>query len=124
MFYELIGNHMNYCKYLKFTLVLVTVITSLSANSAILGNAKVKHLYVQSLNGEHKSDAHAVSLEQSIDPSCQERLYINPLDKELLSALLAYKAAGTSFNLMYETGKPKQLIAGHLEATCKLFSIW
>ncbi|MDP4497685.1 hypothetical protein Q9L41_17970 [Vibrio cholerae] len=102
---------MNYCKYLKFTLVLVTVITSLSANSAILGNAKVKHLYVQSLNGEHKSDAHAVSLEQSIDPSCQERLYINPLDKELLSALLAYKAAGTSFNLMYETGKPKQLIA-------------
>ncbi|WP_281544960.1 hypothetical protein [Grimontia sp. SpTr1] len=111
-------------KYVKILSLFGLALTCFSANSAIVGDAKIKHLYVQSLNGEHKSDAHAVSVTSPIDPSCNERMYINPLDQELFSALLAYKASGASFHLMYETGKPKQLVAGHLEATCKLFSVW
>ncbi|CCN33703.1 exported hypothetical protein [Vibrio nigripulchritudo SO65] len=111
-------------KYLKLLVAIAITTTSYSASAIIITGAKIENLYVQSLNGPHKSDAHALRIDKPIDNSCHHRMYINPLDKELFSTLLAYKASGTSFNLMYEIGKPKQLVAGHVESTCKIYSIW
>ena len=75
-------------------------------------NVKVEKLYIQSLNGAHKSAAHAFRIDKPIDESCKQRIYINPSDKELFSTLLAYKISGARFNLIYETKVQGSLLAG------------
>ncbi len=108
----------------KLTLFVGSILLSCSVNAATVTNVKVQNLYVQSLNGSVSSAAHAVRVDKPLDSSCQDLVYINPLDKELFSTLLAYKASGAIFNLKYETSQPSRTVAGHLEATCKVYSIW
>ncbi|PKF81644.1 hypothetical protein CW749_03130 [Vibrio sp. vnigr-6D03] len=85
--------------------------------SAVLYNVGIEKLYVQSINGEHRSQAHAVKFNKAIHSSCNSRLYIDSLDKEVFSALLAYKMSNQKFDIMYEINKPSKSISGHLVAT-------
>jgi len=108
----------------KLKLFVSSILFSCTVNAAVVTNVKVQNLYVQSLNGSINSAAHAVRVDKPLDSSCQELMYINPLDKELFSTLLAYKASGAVFNLKYEMNQPVKSVTGHLDATCKIYSVW
>lgn len=105
--------------------VLASVLFGSSAFAySTVDDAQVNRIYVQTLTGEHLSDAHAVSFNKDLDSSCDGRLFVLPEDKELFSTLLAYQLSGRTFSFMYSTGHPEKHIAGHLMSTCKIFSIY
>ena len=108
------------------TLVFIVVFLLSSASQAVvLEGVKITRLYVQSLNGGNSSEAHAIAIDKTLESSCNSRLHIDPLDKEILSTLLAYKISDTTFHLMYSTDVvPGLTIRGHTSSTCKLFSIY
>ncbi len=97
------------------------LIFSVNANSVVVEDVKISQLYIQSQNG---SSAHALRVNKAIDSSCNGRVYIEFADSGLLSTLLAYKLADKEFDLMYQTGQPSTLIWGHLNASCRLFSVY
>lgn len=110
-------------KFLKIFLTL-SCMYSITSHAVTVSNVKVVNLYVQSLNGLHVSDAHAVRIDKTIDDSCGGRLHIDAKDKEIFSTILAYKLSGSEFNIMYAIGDPSKVITGHLISSCKLLSIY
>lgn len=108
----------------KVSLWAIAFLLGMNTHAEIVENVKITRIFVQSLNGFHKSDAHAIKVSKDIDESCGQRLHIDAEDKEIFSTVLAYKLSDSEFNMMYATGDPAKVITGHLMSSCKLLSIY
>lgn len=106
---------------MKYLAIPVLLLIAVESFAVIIEDVKVNQLYIQS---KTDSESHALRVTKEIDSTCSGRLSIDFEDKELISTLLAYKLADKQFDLMYETGSPQKTIKGHLQSSCRVFSIY
>lgn len=57
-------------------------------------------------------------------PWCGNRAYIEFADDYLFKRALTAELTGASVNIMYEDASASRFIAGHIQLSCKILSIW